>query len=78
MCLENIFTHFYCFFFFEGYCSLKISTWLYFDFYFREFSFFVMAEAIYSKVKMLIFDLQKLIEFEKNLGVGERGGKDLI
>ena len=31
------------------------------------------AEAIYSKGKMLIFDLQKLIEFEKNLVVGDGG-----
>ena len=35
--------------------------------------FFVTAEAIYSKGKMLIFDLQELIEFEKNLGIGELG-----
>ena len=40
---------------------------------FRKCSFFVMAEAIYSKGKMLIFDLQKLIEFEKTLGIGELG-----
>ena len=59
---------------FEGYFKLKLWTLFNFNFYFRQFSFFMSAEAIYSKGKRLIFDLQKLIEFEKNLGIGGEGG----
>ena len=54
--------------------SKAFSCWNYeHDFYFRKCSFFVTAKAIYSKGKMLIFDLQKLIEFEKTLGIGDLG-----
>ena len=73
MCLyENIFTH--PLFFWRLFQTETLWTLFNFDFYFRQFSFFMSAEAIYSKGKRLIFDLQKLIEFEKNLGIGGEGG----